>query len=244
MSIQSQRAQLIFSNAAGWRRALKNMRGVQQAIDMSVLIEDRWFDFHYNVDTSPRSHEQENHRWREDKVNFHYLPIRPKCIRRVLRHLPVKERDQYVFIDFGSGKGRALLVAASQGFRQLRGIELRKELHDQACTNFNKCRNLSASTIESINMDACEFEFPNEKMVVFFFNPFGRQVMERVIQRLAASLDKAFRDVWVVLYESTCADLVDGIPQLRLEIAGKGYRIYHSVRCQSMLTSDITEARP
>jgi hypothetical protein len=202
---------------------------MKRAIDLNVLIENWWFDFYYNVDTSPRLREQENRGWPEDKVNFHYLPIRPKCARRVLRHLPVKGRGEYTFIDFGSGKGRALLVAAGLGFRQLRGIELRKELHDQACENFRQCRNVRTYFMESINMDATEYEFPNEKLVLFFFNPFGSEVMAKVVRKLSDSLGRSFRDVWVVLHDPTCAYIADRAPQLKLEVAQQGYRIYRSV---------------
>jgi tRNA1(Val) A37 N6-methylase TrmN6 len=44
----------------------------------------------------------------------------------------VKDLRDYTFIDFGSGKGRALLMAADLQFKSLIGIELRKELHDKA----------------------------------------------------------------------------------------------------------------
>jgi predicted RNA methylase len=205
------------------------MPGVQRAIDVNVVLEDRWFDFYHNVDTVSQLHEQQNRGWPEDKVNFHYLPIRPKCARRVLRHLPVEGRGEYTFIDFGSGKGRALLVAAGLGFRQLRGIELRKELHDQACKNFRQRRKLRNCSMESINMDAADYEFPNEKLVLFFFNPFGSEVMTKVVGKLSTSLDRSFRDVWVVLHDPTCAYIADRAAQLKLEVAHNGYRIYRSV---------------
>jgi len=220
---------LAFDAPIHWRQAIKQIPGVQGLIKLNVVIEDRWFDFYHNVDTSSQLHEEENRVWREDKVNFHYLPIRPKCIRRVLRHLPVDIRREYTFIDYGSGKGRALLVAAGLGFRQLRGIELRKELHDQACKNFRECRNLGPCTMESINMDAAEYELPNDKLVLFFFNPFGSEVMAKVVSKVSDSLDRSFRDVWVVLHDPTCAHLVDETPQLRLEIAQNGYRVYRSI---------------
>src|SRR5467141_2659040 len=152
------------------------MPGVQRVIDLSVVVEDWWFDFHHNVDTASQLHEQEARGWPNDRTNFHYVPMRPKCARRVLRNLSLKNRREHTFIDFGSGKGRMLLLAAAYGFRQLRGIELRKELHDQACRNFHQCHNLHSCSIESVHVDAAEYEFPNEKLVLFFFNPFGDEV--------------------------------------------------------------------
>ena len=78
-------------------------------------------------------------------------------------------------------------------------------------------------------MDATEYEFPDENLVLFFFNPFGSEVMAKVVRKLSDSLDRSFRDVRVLLHDPTCAHIADGAPQLRLEIAQNGYRIYRSV---------------
>jgi hypothetical protein len=39
--------------------------------------------------------------------------------------------------------------------------------------------------------------------------------MTKVLGKLTASLDGHFRDVWVVLHDSTCAYLADKSPELR-----------------------------
>ena len=216
-------------NPIVFRRVIKKMPGVQRVIDLSVVVEDWWFDFHHRVDTSSEFEAQVNRGWPKDHLNFHYLPIRPKCARRILRNLPIKNRREYTFIDFGSGKGRMVLIAARHGFRRVCGIELRKELHDQAHSNFRRCHNVNGCTMESLNLDAAEYEIPNEKLVLFFFNPFGSEVMAKVLSKLTASLYCSFRDVWVVLHDSCCTYLADKTPQLRLEIAQNGYRIYRSI---------------
>lgn len=214
---------------SGWRHKLKKMPGVQQMRDLAVVLETWWFDSLHNVDTSPQLSEQHKRGWREDKVNFYYVPTRPKWARRALRHLPANIREDYTFIDFGSGKGRVLLMAARLGFKRLYGIELRQELHEQACRNFQKFRRADGCEMESVHVDATEYEFPHEKLVLFFFNPFGSTVMEKVLGNLGASLDREFRDVWVVLHGSVCAHLADENPHLRLEVAEYGYRIYRSI---------------
>jgi len=203
---------------------------VQRIIELNVALEDWWFDFYHQVDTSVQFDAQMALGWPEDKLNFHYLPIRPKCARRALRNLLLNDPGEYTFIDFGSGKGRMLFMAVRYGFRHVFGIELRRELHDQASKNARGCRHVGDGLIESLHMDASEYEFPEEKLVLFFFNPFGSEVMAKVLGRLMDSLDRHFRDVWVVLHEPTCAYLADKSPQLRFEAARDGYRIYRSVR--------------
>lgn len=221
---------LTLKSHRGWRRAVKKIPGVNLLVGMSIVVENWWFDFYHRVDTSPQLREQGDRGWLKDRVNLPYLPIRPKCARRVLQDLPLESRREYTFVDFGSGKGRMLLIAAKQGFGCLSGIELRKSHHEQACRNFRECRNIDRCNIQSFNLDAADYEFPNDKLVVFFNNPFGSEVMEKVLHRLSASLDRCFRDVWVVLQEPTCPYLADQSPQLKIEAVRNGYRLYRSTR--------------
>jgi hypothetical protein len=211
------------------RGAVKKIPGVKSFINLNVILEDRWFDLHHNVDTSSQVAAQEDLGWTTDKVNFHYLAIRPKCARRALRQLPLKARQEYTFIDFGSGKGRVLLIAAQYGFKRLGGIELRRELHDRALKNFQDRRNIPPCAMESFNLDAGKYKFPNEKLVLFFFNPFGREVMTKVLKNLDASLDVCSRDVWILLHDSTSAYLVDMNSRFELSLAKDGLRIYRTI---------------
>src|ERR1700722_6642663 len=109
--------------AGGWRHAIKKIPGVQRIANLCVTLEGWWFDFRHNVDTSLQFSEQKKRGWPEDKINFYYAPTRPKWVRQALGHLPSRGRQEYTFIDFGSGKGRVLLMAARLGFRRLYGIE-------------------------------------------------------------------------------------------------------------------------
>jgi cyclopropane fatty-acyl-phospholipid synthase-like methyltransferase len=45
-----------------------------------------------------------------------------RSFRRVMRHIGVREQD--VFLDYGSGLGRVLLMAAQYPFRRVLGVEL------------------------------------------------------------------------------------------------------------------------
>ena len=211
------------------RGAVKKIPGVKTFIDLNVIMEDCLFDLYHNVDTSSQLAAQQDLGWTTDEVNFHYLAIRPKCARRALRQLPLKARQEYTFIDFGSGKGRVLLIAAQYGFKRLGGIELRRELHDQALKNFQDRRNIPPCAMESFNLDAGKYQFPNEKLVLFFFNPFGREVMTKVLKNLDTSLEVCKRDVWILLHDSTSAYLIDRNSRFGLSVAKDGLRIYRTV---------------
>lgn len=64
--------------------------------------------------------------------------------------------------------------------------------------NFELRKRAVARPIECVNINAMDFEFPNEKMVVFLFNPFGQSVLRAVLGNLERSLATNFRDVFVV----------------------------------------------
>ena len=54
--------------------------------------------------------------------------IEPARFRKVLASLQIAFHD-YTFIDFGSGKGRALLLASEFPFKRIIGLEFSPELH-------------------------------------------------------------------------------------------------------------------
>ena len=47
-------------------------------------------------------------------------------------------------------------------------------------------------------MDALDFRFPHDNLVLYFFNPFGSATMQRLLEGLEHSLDRNPRDVLVV----------------------------------------------
>ena len=216
------------ASSSGWRDAIKTAPGVRQVRELQVYLENCWFDWRRRVDTAPEPRGR-NSELSEDDLNFRYSPTRPKWVRRTLGHLPIACRSNYTFIDFGSGKGRILIMAAEMGFKRVYGIELRRPLHECACRNFTRVRNGDGPDLVSLNMDATGYVFPEDNLVLFFFNPFGAEVMAKVLQNLDASLDRRARDVWLVLHGSLCAHLADQDPRLRLQSAHPAYRIYRSV---------------
>jgi SAM-dependent methyltransferase len=212
------------------RDAIRNLPGVPLLIKLNTDIEDWWFDLRYGTETTADRVDQTRKGWETDPDNHTYLATRPKCVRRAFSALPVKDFRDYTFIDFGSGKGRALLMAADLQFKSLIGIELRKELHDKAVNNFRNRRKVRSSKIESINMNALDYEYPSGNLVLYFSNPFGEEVLRSVLLNLGRSLESDPRDVIIVfaMYVPDFMQLADTLPFLSLTAAGHGYRVYRS----------------
>ena len=95
----------------------------------------------------------------------------------------------FTFIDLGSGKGRALMMAHRLGFRRLIGVEFSPRLADISRKNLAK---LELKNVQVILQDAAEFRFPNEPLVVFTFNPFGPEVLRRVLINLRTHMNLVY----------------------------------------------------
>jgi SAM-dependent methyltransferase len=108
--------------------------------------------------------------------------------------------SKLTFVDFGSGKGRALLLAADYPFRRIIGVEFAEPLVQTAQTNIRRYgERHDVSRIEVVHSDALKYDLPAEPELIFLYNPFGPTMMKVVAERTRASLTAAPRDA-VVLY--------------------------------------------
>jgi SAM-dependent methyltransferase len=129
----------------------------------------------------------------------HYEPIQLDVFRRIMAALPIRPAT-YTFVDFGSGKGRALLLAAQYGFKRAIGIEYARRLHEAANENAARFCSLSGTqtSIELHCADAAGFALPADNLVCFFYNPFDDVVMAKVLGNIRASLEALPRPLFVV----------------------------------------------
>ncbi len=92
---------------------------------------DRRFDRRFAVDTAGVLLLPEIH---SDSRFNGYSPTPHSHFSRMLQHVDV-DYSEFTFIDFGCGKGKALLLAAKLPFRRIVGVELSSELIEIAKTN-------------------------------------------------------------------------------------------------------------
>jgi predicted RNA methylase len=211
-----------------WRLAIRKLPGVTALINRIVDVEGFLFDLRHRSNTRPALTEQFRRGWHTDPDNFPYLPISPRAARRELNALPLDDLRDYSFIDMGCGKGRMLLVAAASPFKKVVGIELRKEIYDQAVMNFRRNPRAGSHNVECVNINVVDFEFPNENMVLYLYNPFGEEVLRTVLNNLGKSLDRYFRDVIVVMHYPVFAFVADSMPHLSLVKEGYYFLMYRS----------------
>jgi SAM-dependent methyltransferase len=166
-----------------------------------LMAEGREFDRRYRIETTREVHPF----WfRTESANrthaYRYSPISPSSVRTTLKSLPIRY-EEFTFVDFGSGKGRALFVASEFPFRAIVGIEFAADLHDKACGNLRTYRNpeQKCRAIHPLCLDATDYSFPSGQLVLYLYSPFGEPVLARVVENLRQSFEREPRDV-VILY--------------------------------------------
>jgi len=145
------------------------------------------YDWEFRVDTTAATVG-----WRarlQGLLHSAYQPIEPELFREIINSLGIDFRE-FTFLDIGSGKGRALLLAAEYPFRRVVGIELMPELNSVAQENIRKFSNekRACGEIATVCGDATEFSLPTEPSVVFLFNPLPEAELKKVLVNLATSL--------------------------------------------------------
>jgi hypothetical protein len=207
--------------------------GVTQfVLDLALRAEAAWFDASRGVQTSGGVLLDGLTLVGSGREGFRYVPVRPSSARRIIEGLPIGNFADYTFIDLGSGKGRMLLIAGEYPFRQVQGVEFAVELHRQAQTNLIRYRGprWRCPSVLSLLMDAVDYEFPPGNLVLYLFNPFGGEVIEKVLARLDASLREEPRDAIVVMLYPEHAAALDARPHFRLLRETRRWRIYGHVR--------------
>jgi SAM-dependent methyltransferase len=106
-----------------------------------------------------------------------------------------------VFVDYGSGAGRAVLLAATYPFKEVVGIELSRSLHERARANLAAfpADARRARAVRLVCGDVTAFALPSDPAVLYFYNPFREGVMRRVLAAIETSLIRTPRRVTIVL---------------------------------------------
>jgi SAM-dependent methyltransferase len=190
--------------------------------------EDRAFDARYRIDTG---HGDSTYLQQIDtdaaRFAVPYEAVQVFMFRRMLSELSLNFRN-YVFVDLGSGKGRALFLAAKAGFLEVIGVEFAPEIHKDAIANlaaFTR-KDDAGRRIQLVCRDAADYELPAQHLVVFLYNPFFGEVMKAVVANVARFLQEYDQDLVLLYRNPRCAELFDQLSGLRVIASSESYRIY------------------
>jgi hypothetical protein len=139
----------------------------------------------------------------------YYKASKPDELRNFLRAMPLAYED-YTFVDFGSGKGLALLVASFFPFRRVVGVEFAADLNRIARANIAafQAAGRQCLQVESVHADAAEWSIPEEPLICYFYEPFEAPVLARVLENLKSSFQRIPRPVLIVYHQAGPASVL------------------------------------
>lgn len=133
-----------------------------------------------------------SHRF-SDRFVTAYYGVAPSILRTLLdlwldRTHPPLPIEHYTFVDIGAGKGRAMLVGATNPFREVVGIELNPAMAAIAIENLRRVQaqpNYLLAPIRLVEADALTTPLPAGPLLLFLFHPFEAPALRRLLRRIA-----------------------------------------------------------
>jgi SAM-dependent methyltransferase len=149
-----------------------------------------------------------------------YQPTPVLPFARIVERLAV-DCSKYTFVDYGCGKGRVLLLAAQYGFREIIGLDLSYQFCEIAQMNSNvykksKCADVN---IRISCVDASTFQLPTGNCFLYLFNPFGEEIIQKVLENIEAALRIESRDVYIVYFNPQWRKVLDNAKFLTRHIS-------------------------
>jgi SAM-dependent methyltransferase len=186
---------------------------------------DMDYDWDFRVDTTSGTVG-----WRDRLLGVFYSPYQPTepaLFHQMMSSLHI-DFSAFTFIDLGSGKGRALLMASEYAFRRIVGVELLPTLHQAAVENLRRFHSPAQRcfAIESRCEDARCFQFPAEPLVLYLFNPLPENDLAEVMRKVEASLHEHRRPVRVLYHNPLLRHVLDACSCLQLKEGTVQYLVY------------------
>ncbi len=154
-------------------------RGVISLLD--EIKDNLFFDLINGTSTQIRE-------GKSSKNYKHYSPAYTSLVIEALESLNINYK-KYIFIDLGSGKGKVTLIASKFRFKKILGIEIIRNLVQQAKKNekiffAKKWNKKYKCKIDYICSDAEKYPINSEKKVYFMFDPFPNQKLKKILKKI------------------------------------------------------------
>jgi SAM-dependent methyltransferase len=145
-----------------------------------------------------------------------YQPIKADQFRSAVSFFQIPTDG--AIVDYGSGKGRVLLLAILYGFHRVVGVEFAQALCEDAERNFERFRERTGREFAArvVNVDAADYEVRDDDCVFFLNNPFTSKVLGNVLANIRLSLQSRPRRIHIVYVNPFQRQVLDGDPFWRL----------------------------
>lgn len=208
---------------------------VNRLLHWHDVAEMQRFDKEFGVETTAGAELQElgvpdevlrrSSRW--------YATLYPSIFRRSLGQLRV-DLSSYTFIDFGSGKGKIVMLAADYPFKSIVGVEYAPALHEVAVRNLESFARHKPS-LPDVRLhlgDALSYRLPDGPVVCFMFNPFSRTMTAELMRNIEKDFHERPRSIFVIYTNirdvAEIGDSFDALASFSRVCAEKNILIYEA----------------
>lgn len=193
---------------------LLRSRGLKRTLRIiRANTDDALFDFRYGVRTGRMVGLGDLEVVGDNREQgYYYQPVRVLVFRSALDSFKIPPDG--IFVDYGSGKGRALLLSIEYGFERAVGIEFSPDLCRMAEDNLDRFRTRTGRRFESrvLNEDAACYQVNDDDCVFFLYDPFGQKVLEQVLGNIRHSLQSKPRAIHVIYAYPVHRQVLDDDP--------------------------------
>ena len=157
-----------------------------------MVFDDFLMDAKLHIETEGRD---------ESCADTQILPYEPtsySVLDRLVESGLITSEDH--LLDYGSGKGRAVIYLADRTGCRATGIELVRKFHEKAVKNLASYEDGRDLHIEFLNMKAQNYVLSDTVNRIFFFNPFHFRVFKRVMTQVLESYRKVPRHIRMFFY--------------------------------------------
>jgi len=219
------------NNPVTWAILSIRGRGVRRTMQVIInFLDNWWFDFRNGTDTAQVIDLGELDGLSDNvRYGHEYRASKTKPLRQLLQRLQLPSES--VFVDFGCGKGKAIMIASEFPFQRLVGIEFSSQLIKTAHQNLRKFLGEGyRERIRVLQSDVVQYKFSDDENVIYFYNPFAGDVIESVLERLRESLVRNPRTIWILYFAPQFRESFDRCDLLELEseivLGGADHLIY------------------
>jgi SAM-dependent methyltransferase len=213
-------ANMVRSLTPAGRREREQQRQMDAEFAQKLRQIDTAYDSAYHLNTGGKIELQNFSIDSESKSHgVFYQAVFPDRFFEWIDSLNIEPRD-YLFVDIGAGKGRALFLAQDLGFKEVIGVEFARELVEICKTNIDRraADGVLRPAVRILHMDGLLYDLPEEPTVLFLNNPFGAELMTRMAARIQTSLSNAPRSLKIVygnpMHDSVIISAIPGLQRL------------------------------
>lgn len=173
--------------------------GIQDFAKESYFrISDYYYEKYFGVETT---NDIPRHEWGIDHPDsIEYATVHYRHILTALKTIPLDGTQSVV--DYGCGKGRFLVCAATHRFKKIVGVELSTQLVTTAKKNLAEMRHKKTDHVAVFHGDAREFQLTSDINVVYLYNPFGGLTLQTVANNIRDSFADQPRKIYIIYFNN------------------------------------------